>query len=71
MEGVLISMNSKLDAWAQTYVPRNEINEMFRARDEQIKELKEDKKNNRQSWPYWITAAIALAAFVYSIWPKG
>lgn len=38
------NMNDKLDVWNQNYVPRNEINEAFRARDQDIKEIRDEVK---------------------------
>jgi septal ring factor EnvC (AmiA/AmiB activator) len=37
-------LSSDLRNWQQNYVPRQEISEMFRSRDEDIKELREQIK---------------------------
>ncbi|MFD2924159.1 hypothetical protein [Halobacillus naozhouensis] len=74
---MVINMNDKLDVWNQNYVPRNEINEAFRARDQDIKEIRDevkekagskeverivkDKDNWKRNLPAW--AAFFLAVF--------
>lgn len=47
IETVAVRMESKLDAWAANYVPRPEMNEMFRARDEQIELMRDEIKTMR------------------------
>lgn len=71
----LLRMDTKLDAWQSTYVPRAEINEMFRSRDEKITllhqeiiDLNEEKKANKQLLPTWTHAAVALIALALSIY---
>jgi Skp family chaperone for outer membrane proteins len=39
---LLFKMDAKLDAWNSNYVPRREIDEMFRSRDKEIAGLEED-----------------------------
>lgn len=72
----LIRIDTKLDAYAETYVPRTEINEMFRARDEQIKELKdqnrelkEQRQSSHQLWPTWIASIAAVISCLAAILP--
>jgi hypothetical protein len=64
---LVVRVDSKLDAWSNTYVPRQEINEMFRSRDKEIQELKESKKDTRAMWISWVSIAIALAGMVIMI----
>lgn len=71
IERVSLRLEAKLDAWQETYVPRTEINEMFRARDEQIHELKDDKKTHRANLPMWVSASAAVIALVAMFWPHG
>jgi predicted RNase H-like nuclease (RuvC/YqgF family) len=68
IERVILRMEAKLDAWQETYVPRTEINEMFRARDEQIRELKEEQRNSKQVWPQWVAAIAAIMSVIVAIW---
>jgi hypothetical protein len=65
----LIRIDTKLDAYAETYVPRTEINEMFRARDEQIRELKEQRQSSHQLWPTWLAAIAAVISCLAAILP--
>jgi septation ring formation regulator EzrA len=47
-------------------VPRSELQEMFRSRDEQIREVKSRQDSNKHMVPTWISITIALAALIYS-----
>jgi hypothetical protein len=60
----LVRIDSKLDAWQNTYVPRQEINEMFRARDKEITELKDNKKHNSTQFVAWAAVIVALVSIV-------
>jgi len=67
-------INNKLDMWNQNYVPRNEIREMFRARDEDIKELRDDlqqdhldRRSFKTTWPNWVSAGIALVVLLVTL----
>lgn len=60
-------MDGKLDAWNNLYVPRQEINEMFRSRDKEIQELKDSKKDSRAMWVGWAGVAVAAIAIVVSL----
>lgn len=81
IENYLVRLDGKLDAWQQNYVPRSELGEMFRARDENIRknyqaieklkdEIKTDQRSTKAVWPTWITALIAAAALIVSLWPN-
>ncbi|WP_272466650.1 hypothetical protein [Terrihalobacillus insolitus] len=67
---MMTNINDKLDVWNQNYVPRNEIDEKFRSRDESLKEIKleltvmeQNKWSLRRLWPAWM--AVAIAVFSY------
>jgi hypothetical protein len=64
---MLARMDGKLEAWHQNYVPRAELNEMFRARDKEIEEIKIAKQESRSLWPVWVGAAISLAGVITAI----
>lgn len=74
----LVRMDGKLDAWQQNYVPRNELGEMFRARDKDIQDvssevdklrdnLKEDQRSNKNLWPAWAAVIVSAAALWLSL----
>lgn len=56
---VCARLESKLDAWQATYVPRTEINEAFKARDERIKSLE-----NNQTWLWRTTVGAVIAGAI-------
>lgn len=68
----MIRLEGKLDAWTSMYVPRQEAYEMFRSRDSQIKdikdeitELKENSKSNKAMMVGWFSfAAAAISSLV-------
>jgi hypothetical protein len=71
----LARIDDKLDMWNQNYVPRNEINEMFRARDDDIKELREnqqqerlDRRSFKTTWPSWVSAGCAFIMLLITIY---
>lgn len=73
MQAVL-RMDAKLDAWQAQYVPRAEIGEMFRSRDERLdgmesdfKHLRDEREQARMSLPQWLMALAAAASAVTSI----
>ncbi|MDP5276477.1 hypothetical protein [Chengkuizengella axinellae] len=49
MRDLIMNMDSKLDIWNKTFVPRNEINEMFRSRDKEVNELSQDLEKIREN----------------------
>jgi len=74
MSAVVIRMEAKLDTWATNFLTRNEAAEMFRSRDQDIqetrqelKELKNEKQSDKALWPAWIGAAVAVIALVVSV----
>jgi hypothetical protein len=60
IEAFLLRLDGKLDAWNQNYVPRAELNEMFRARDKEIAEVKLDKRDNKNNGPVWIASCASV-----------
>jgi uncharacterized small protein (DUF1192 family) len=74
LKSLMVRMDTKLDTWSAHYLPRTEAAEMFRARDERIKDLtdeitrlRDEKQQTKHIIPAWIQTAIALAAVVVSI----
>lgn len=72
---VLKDINTKLDLWNQNYVPRKEIAEMFRSRDQDIQELKDgikdtkkDSRSSRALWPAWAVVIMSAIANIITIW---
>lgn len=74
----LIRIDTKLDTLATHYPNKDTVNEMFRARDEQIRDLRQevdrlrDEKHTEQqtvksALPNWISSIIAVIAVVVSI----
>jgi hypothetical protein len=63
----MMRMDGKLDAWNNTFVPRQEINEMFRSRDKEIQELKDSKKSAAAMWVGWAGVAVAVIAIVVTL----
>ncbi|UJF36619.1 hypothetical protein [Paenibacillus hexagrammi] len=75
IKNALLRMDTKLDAWQSTYVPRAEISEMLRSRDEKIIALQQDiadihdeKQANKQLLPNWVQVGIAIAAVAISLY---
>lgn len=79
LEGVLMRLEAKLDAWQSNYVPRAEINEMFRARDSHLEQLRveikevraseeHDRQANKSVWPLWTAAIVSLVALGVSLY---
>jgi hypothetical protein len=63
----LVRMDGKLDAFTNIYVPRQEINEMFRSRDKEIQELKDSKKDSKTLIAAWAGVIIALGAAITTL----
>lgn len=70
IEAALIRMDAKLDAWNQNYVPRQEINEMFRARDKELEQIKLNATTNKNILPSWAAVIVAIAAMLVTLWTK-
>lgn len=75
IKSAMLRMETKLDAWQENYVPRAEINEMFRSRDESIRDIRDEntrlwdeRRANKQTIPSWIQVAISLGAIGISLW---
>lgn len=59
-------LEAKLDAYQTNFVPRAELTEMFRLRDEKIARLEEEFKTKRQNWPIWVGIIVSTAVGIYS-----
>lgn len=61
-------MNDKLDIWNKTFVPRDEIDERFSARDKEIESIKNDikfmRKVNMWAWGLAIPSFLTLATII-------
>jgi predicted RNase H-like nuclease (RuvC/YqgF family) len=66
IKAYMIRLEAKLDAYQTNYVPRQELNEMFRSRDEKIARLEDELKTRRQNWPTWIGIAASAAVSVWA-----
>ncbi|NBI29014.1 hypothetical protein [Chengkuizengella marina] len=71
---VVVKMDTKLDTWNKSFVPRPELNEMFKARDKeiddlnsQIDDLRQDKRNNKSIVPAWAGVVVAFGAMIVTI----
>jgi chromosome segregation ATPase len=74
METVLMRLEAKLDAYQSQFTPRQELYVMLEARDEKIKdlreeidELKREKQAHKQAIPNWVSSLIAAGALAFSI----
>lgn len=70
IEALIARIDGKLDAFQANYVPRAEITEMFRSRDERIERIEEDDKAQKTSIVSWAGVVIAGLAFAYSVFHK-
>jgi archaellum component FlaC len=71
------SLTQKLDTWQGNYVPRQELGEMFRARDKdiqdlqtEIEKLRQEKNNSKPvvaAWAGVIVSVLAVAVAVVAI----
>lgn len=75
IKGAMVRLEAKLDAWQATYVPRIEIQEMFRSRDEkiaalqgEINDIHAEKAASKQLFPGWAQVAVAVLALVITLW---
>jgi hypothetical protein len=66
----LVRLDGKLDAWSNIYVPRQEINEMFRSRDKDIQDLKDNKKDSKYLWVAWVAVAVSIVSLVVTVIQK-
>jgi DNA repair exonuclease SbcCD ATPase subunit len=67
IEKALIRLEGKFDVFTTHFVPRNEIMEMFRSRDERISEIKQDMKSQRASVPQWTAILISGLALCVTV----
>jgi hypothetical protein len=61
---LLLDIRGELKGLNQTYVPRMEINEMFRSRDEDIKEIKSSQNSSKQLIVAWAAVIVAIVAII-------
>jgi hypothetical protein len=61
---LLLDIRGELKGLNQTYVPRMEINEMFRSRDEDIKEIKSSQSSSKQLIVAWAAVIVAIVAII-------
>lgn len=59
---LLLDIKGELKGLNQTYVPRQEINEMFRSRDVTMNEIKEEMSKKKDRLPDWIAVGVAVVA---------
>ncbi|MDP5273265.1 hypothetical protein [Chengkuizengella axinellae] len=71
---VVIKMDTKLDTWNKSFVPRPELQEMLKARDKDIEDIKADlnnlrmdKRNNKAIVPAWAGVVVAFGAMIVTI----
>lgn len=68
IEQLLTKLDTKFDLLNTAFVPRNEIDEMFRSRDARINELKAAIDSDKSQLPIWIGTIVSLGALVATIW---
>lgn len=67
-------LTQKLDTWQNNYVPRQELGEMFRSRDEKIgalttelATLRNEKNSGKGLWPAWAGVGVSVMAIAVSM----
>lgn len=63
---LLLDIKDELKGFNQTYVPRTELNEMFRSRDKEIREIREDKQSSKQMIVAWAAVVVSVIAVIFS-----
>ncbi|WP_371017376.1 hypothetical protein [Pseudalkalibacillus sp. JSM 102089] len=74
----MLRMETKLDTYTTNFLPRTEAQEMFRSRDEDIKEnreslekleneIKNDSRSNKAILPAWFAVAISIIVGILSL----
>ncbi|MGD2273228.1 hypothetical protein [Bacillus wiedmannii] len=59
---LVVELKAQLGVFSQNFPTRIEVAEMFRSRDEDIKEMKEDKRNNKALIASWASVVVAVVA---------
>jgi hypothetical protein len=74
IERMLLKLDDKFDNMTTVFVPRMEINEMFRQRDaaiatlqQEIISIKSEKQQNKTNAPTWVAAVIAFFALIVTL----
>ncbi|MDP4549861.1 hypothetical protein Q9251_03090 [Alkalihalobacillus macyae] len=69
-----LRMEGKLDALTMNFLPRAEAQEMFRSRDEDIKEIRDelreqrnDSRNSKATLPAWFAVGISIVVAVLTL----
>ena len=69
-----LRMEGKLDALTMNFLPRAEAQEMFRSRDEDIKEIRDelreqrnDNRSSKASLPAWFAVAISVIMAIFTL----
>lgn len=61
---LLVDIKDELKNMNQNYVPRTEINEMLRGRDEKIKKLEDNYNSSKQLTVSWVAVFVSIMAFI-------
>lgn len=64
MKEILLEIKADIKNMNKEYVPRQELNDMFGYRDKELREIKDDLKDNKRNLPSWISSIVALVAVV-------
>ncbi|WP_369355605.1 hypothetical protein [Lysinibacillus capsici] len=59
---LVVELKVQIGAFSQNFPTRIEVSEMFRSRDEAIKEMKEDKRSNKALIASWASVVVAVVA---------
>ncbi|PRT19816.1 hypothetical protein [Bacillus wiedmannii] len=59
---LVVELKAQLGVFSQHFPTRIEVAEMFRSRDEAIKEMKEDKRSNKALIASWASVVVAVVA---------
>ncbi|HDR7980279.1 TPA: hypothetical protein QC443_002556 [Bacillus cereus] len=59
---LVVELKAQIVVFSQNFPTRIEVAEMFRSRDEDIKEMKEDKRNNKALAASWASVVVAVVA---------
>jgi tetrahydromethanopterin S-methyltransferase subunit B len=68
IEKFMIRLEAKIDAYQQSFVPRTELNEMFKGRDKQIEKVED---NQTWLWRAVIGGVASLGFGILLLWIKG
>ena len=63
----ILRMESKVDKMLESYPTRPEVAEMFRARDKEIQELKDNQRDNKGLFAAWAGVIVAVIAAIIAL----